>query len=387
MMGAYYVPFAWMECTHVLYKSTNLTITAEQLHGFFFISLLCHFPSFFLSFFFLLFLQTKSFADERPFRKTVLPAKTVPVYAEWIQEQYECQVRLPHEAYLVLPNALSKPAAAATATATATAAAAANLTRELEALMARQARKIPADLPAGLPPGALAGMPSAHADIARRRLEAEQRAERELDEDVGAADMGETFISYKPLKVKLGWPHPDPVVETSALASVVAPEPSYRLGLPAALIARGLLSSLQLEAILYACQRHEQLLPSGERAGFLLGDGAGVWKGRQIAGLVYENFIRGRTKAVWLSASADLSYDAQRDFNDIGASKIPVLNLGAYTYSPIAQRMPAGVVFCTYSCLISSQKSTGKSRLTQLVAYCGGNDFDGILVFDECHKV
>lgn len=39
---------------------------------------------------------------------------------------------------------------------------------------------------------------------------------------------------------------------------------------------------LQLETIAYACQRHETILPSGQRAGFFLGDGVGLGKGRQV---------------------------------------------------------------------------------------------------------
>ena len=61
---------------------------------------------------------------------------------------------------------------------------------------------------------------------------------------------------------------------------------------------------------------------------FLLGDGAGIGKGRQIAGLIYEQFIRGQRRAVWFSASADLCKDAERDFADIGAGNIPLLSLG-----------------------------------------------------------
>ncbi len=51
---------------------------------------------------------------------------------------------------------------------------------------------------------------------------------------------------------------------------------------------------IQLEGILYACSRHQEVLPSGERAGFFIGDGAGVGKGRQIAGCVLDNYARGR---------------------------------------------------------------------------------------------
>ncbi len=125
-----------------------------------------------------------------------------------------------------------------------------------------------------------------------------------------------------------------------------------------------------------ACARHEHFLPNGHRAGFFLGDGPGVGKGRQIAALVTENLLRKRgncrvtfppvtppcwarakqqgpalhcmciitlqrsfltgpvasgrelqewksfcVQALWFSASADLALDATRDFWDIGAYK------------------------------------------------------------------
>jgi hypothetical protein len=42
----------------------------------------------------------------------------------------------------------------------------------------------------------------------------------------------------------------------------------------------------------------------GAGAGFFIGDGAGVGKGRQIAGIIMDNYARGRRQAVWLSTSA-----------------------------------------------------------------------------------
>lgn len=61
----------------------------------------------------------------------------------------------------------------------------------------------------------------------------------------------------------------------------------------------------------------------------LVGDGAGVGKGRTVAGIIYQNYIEGRKKALWywciiitwymymlyvcrLSVSNDLKYDAIR---------------------------------------------------------------------------
>jgi hypothetical protein len=71
--------------------------------------------------------------------------------------------------------------------------------------------------------------------------------------------------------VKFGNRHPDPVVETSSLASVESVDINYKLSIPEHIIDYGFLSALQLETIVYASQRHEIMLPSGDRAGFLIG--------------------------------------------------------------------------------------------------------------------
>lgn len=39
-------------------------------------------------------------------------------------------------------------------------------------------------------------------------------------------------------------------------------------------------------------------------------------------------------------------------------------------------------IFCSFSALTG----TRQSRLQQLINWCGGKDFDGCLIFDECHK-
>ena len=65
---------------------------------------------------------------------------------------------------------------------------------------------------------------------------------------------------------------------------------------------------------------------AGNRAGFFLGDGAGVGKGRQIAAIIKEEHKRSgpTTRALWLSVSNDLRYDAVRDLSDVGAKDIKV---------------------------------------------------------------
>lgn len=46
----------------------------------------------------------------------------------------------------------------------------------------------------------------------------------------------------------------------------------------------------------------------------------------------------------------------------------------------------AGVLFLTYSTLVSSGGRGRQTRYEQIVEWLGGAAFDGALVFDECHK-
>ncbi|XP_004509999.1 protein FORGETTER 1-like isoform X1 [Cicer arietinum] len=214
----------------------------------------------------------------------------------------------------------------------------------------------------------------------------EVAVEVERDEDEGGM-VGETFTDYRPPKVSIGPPHPDPVVETSSLAAVQPPEPTYDPKTKDNLESSKALSCLQIETVVYACQRHLQHLPSGVRAGFFIGDGAGVGKGRTIAGLIWENWHHGRRKALWISVGSDLKFDARRDLDDAGATCIEVHALNKLPYSKLDSKsvgIREGVVFLTYNSLIASSEK-GRSRLQQLVQWCEPG-FDGLVIFDECHK-
>ncbi|KAH8325043.1 hypothetical protein KR074_003793, partial [Drosophila pseudoananassae] len=228
-------------------------------------------------------------------------------------------------------------------------------------------------------------------DVVNRVLLATEQAveDEEVDyEEIGVAD---TFADYWPSKLKVGVAHPDPVVETATLSSVEFPDITYKLSLPERTTAS--LSALQLEAVVYACQAHEQILPSGERAGFLLGDGAGVGKGRTIAGIIYDNYLKGRKRALWISVSNDLKFDAERDFYDIGAlDKIDLCPISKFRYNRIDSHendnFKRGVIFCTYTSLIGeslTSNSRYRTRLKQITSWLG-KKFDGVIVFDECHK-
>ncbi|XP_061589837.1 protein strawberry notch homolog 1 isoform X2 [Cololabis saira] len=219
-------------------------------------------------------------------------------------------------------------------------------------------------------------------------MKEEEEPEEEEEDELGHA---ETYAEYMPMKLKIGLRHPDPVVETSSLSSVNPPDVWYRLSIQEEVIDSGWLSALQLEAITYAAQQHETFLPSGDRAAYLIGDGAGVGKGRTIAGIIYENYLLGRKRSLWFSVSNDLKYDAERDLRDIGAKNIQVHSLNKFKYGKISSKhngsVKKGVIFATYSSLIGESQSGGKykTRFQQLLHWCG-EDFDGVIVYDECHK-
>ncbi|KAM7012939.1 strawberry notch homolog 2b isoform 2-T2 [Tautogolabrus adspersus] len=212
--------------------------------------------------------------------------------------------------------------------------------------------------------------------------EEEEDAEEEETEELGHVD---TYAEYRPSKSTIGISHPDIVVETNTLSSVPPPDITYTLSIPESTINCGHLSALQLEAIIYACQQHEVILQNNQRAGFLIGDGAGVGKGRTVAGIILENYLKGRKKSLWFSISNDLKFDAERDLKDIDAPNIPVHALNKIKYGDTATS--EGVLFATYSALIGESQAGGqhRTRIKQILDWCKP-DFDGVIIFDECHK-
>uniref|UniRef100_A0A1I8EFT4 Uncharacterized protein n=1 Tax=Wuchereria bancrofti TaxID=6293 RepID=A0A1I8EFT4_WUCBA len=215
--------------------------------------------------------------------------------------------------------------------------------------------------------------------------------EQEIDDEEENLGYAETYADYRPTKLRSGLSHPDSVIETASLSSVAPPDIRYSLTIPEEIIDTGAISAVQLEAVVYACQAHEMRLPSNERVGYLIGDGAGVGKGRTIACIIFENYLLGRKRSIWLSVSADLRYDAERDLRDIGAKNIKVYALNKFKYSKIGGKendVKKGCIFATYSSLIGecrSAKGKYRTRLKQLIQWFG-QDYDGVIVLDECHR-
>ena len=200
-------------------------------------------------------------------------------------------------------------------------------------------------------------------------------------------------------------PHPTRLVQSTAMASVAPPKPNHRPRLPADI--RDRLSEAQLETVIYAGEAHAGHLAGRWtvdetwdvvkaapldaesavrfRRGFMLGDGTGAGKGRQSAGIILDNWLQGRRKAVWISKSDKLIEDAQRDWAALGQERLLVTPLSRFAQGrPIT--LTEGILFTTYTTLRSEDRGDKASRVRQIVDWLGST-FDGVIVFDESHAM
>ena len=251
------------------------------------------------------------------------------------------------------------------------------------------------------------------------------------------------YASWRPgvVRVPGATRHPTPLVQSAAMAAVPHPVPAWRPMLPERVVTDAQLSDAQLESIVLAGEAHsrhlaaqyrigshwetvhrcnddgdEGSLPrtrSGEevdtsfvtqdgetlsepvrfRRGWMLGDGTGCGKGRQVAAIILDNRLRGRKRALWLSQSDKLLEDARRDWTALGGLESDVIPLGNFRQG-MEIPLEEGILFATYATLRSPSRQGKPSRLEQIVEWLAGSldeedrhAFDGPIVFDEAHAM
>ncbi|MFY7837302.1 MAG: strawberry notch-like NTP hydrolase domain-containing protein, partial [Novosphingobium sp.] len=211
------------------------------------------------------------------------------------------------------------------------------------------------------------------------------------------------YLPYRPSRIVINGAaeHPTQLVESVAMGSIAAPMPEAVPQLPNGLVAKGLLSAAQAETLIYAASAHARDLPgrfepedkgcslkaSAEgqtyRQGYFLGDGTGAGKGRQVASVILDRWVRGERRHIWVSKNEALLEDARRDWAALGGLPIDIQPLASWKLgTPIAMR--EGILFVTYPTLRSGRNDA--TRLDQILAWAG-DDFDGVIVFDEAHAM
>lgn len=283
--------------------------------------------------------------------------------------------------------------------------------------------QVPKRLPVALPKVAtIPGPRSVNAYLARPRLAATAPIRPRLTDPEGV-ELAYDTIDWTPpegarlteaiyeeyglqsIRIPGAQPHPTKLVQSAAMASVAPPKPSYRPMLPSNILT--LLSDAQIETVIYAGEAHGDVLAGSWtvdetcdlvkaapvdaehsvrfRRGFMLGDGTGAGKGRQSAGIILDNWLRGRRKALWISKSDKLLEDAQRDWSALGMERLLVTPLSRFPQGrPIT--LAEGILFTTYATLRSDDRGEKVSRVKQIVNWLG-SDFDGVIIFDESHTM
>lgn len=215
-------------------------------------------------------------------------------------------------------------------------------------------------------------------DVRNVRL-SQKKKKTKLDDSVY-----EEYVPHK-LKVKGAKPHPAKISESAAMSAIEPPPITYKPDLPQDIIDKGTLSNVQLEAVSYAGQSHKQTLPNGNTRGFFLGDGTGVGKGRTITGIILDNYRQGHKKAVWLSMNKSLANDTKRDVAALFGDPHLVMEYEGGKKSAKSLSKNEGILFATYSTLAKGFENDG-SNFKKIVDWLG-KDFDGVIVFDEAHKM
>jgi hypothetical protein len=185
------------------------------------------------------------------------------------------------------------------------------------------------------------------------------------------------------------------------------PRSSYRPHLPPRLATAGILSDAQLESVNYAGEAHAGHLAGSYtadetydlvsaapvnatnavrfRRGWFLGDGTGAGKGRQVAAIILDNWLKNRRRAVWISKSDKLIEDAERDWTAIGGYRSDIVPLSRFRQGA-SIALDEGILFTTYATLRTLARGEKASRVQQIIDWLG-RDFDGVVVFDEAHAM
>ena len=133
--------------------------------------------------------------------------------------------------------------------------------------------------------------------------------------------------------------------------------------------------------------------PTRVRRGWMLGDGTGAGKGRQVAAVIADRWLRRSTRAVWVSQSQTLIEDSRRDWAAIGGNPADIFPAQlTRANEPIPKTR--GILFITYASLRVGATEERRARVDQVVEWLAGSLKEDdrqlaepVIVFDEAHAM
>lgn len=231
-------------------------------------------------------------------------------------------------------------------------------------------------------PGPVVPTEISEADLRKRQRE---REEAGTEGAMAVFQPYEAEVTYEGAK-----PHPTPLVETTAMSTIDAPPMDYVPNLPKRALQDGSFSNEQIEVVARIGTAHGKDLPDGQRRGMYVGDGTGTGKARIIIAAIWDNWRRGRTKAVWVTKNFALMDDAREEMGKVGWNSS--LLVAHNKTKPAGEiDLDQGILVTTYTSIASKQKDPPQGqeprrRVDQLIRWLG-KDYDGIIAFDESHMM
>ena len=105
----------------------------------------------------------------------------------------------------------------------------------------------------------------------------------------------------------------------------------------------------------------------------------------EIAGIILDNWNKGRQKAIWVSTGTNLFDAAKRDWGAEGVKQDEKLLFQLKTGMEL--KVNKGILYTTYDTLKGGPQNAKRDRNVDSIVKWLGKDFDGVIAFDESHKM
>lgn len=188
--------------------------------------------------------------------------------------------------------------------------------------------------------------------------------------------------------------HPSDLVQSSTLATVIPPVSTYKPRLTRRVISSGCISDAQFEFLVAAGEAHSRFLPADpkdpgaepQRVGIFLADGTGAGKSHEAHGVIMDNRLHGRRKAILIMEKRRHLGGFVAAWQAMGCDPKDFLPL--WDLKP-EDRIPnrEGILVATYSMLREYNDQNNTYVRNVQISNWAGSEFEGPMIFDESQNM